>query len=426
MPPLLSFVIPAFNAERTIDDALRSVLAQSQSEIELIVVDDGSTDSTFCGVSAITDPRLRVARRANRGVAASRNLGLVLASGEFICFLDADDTVLPGFATATLAAVGDCDAISTAYRDTDEKGTPAASAWFPALNELRLDRLRTSNPLSIGATVFRADTLREVTRHFGEAFPSDCQVEDWELLLRFTSLGARWAEPVETPLMLCRLMPGSRSAQAQRVWQDGLTLLDRWVPARDRATAKRNWTLSQFARALATEQAEFATHLLAEIGSPSDADVPTLAGSLRVWATRQHTITGERVAFDRLNALIAAAAPSIANQVTSETLRPAWGELALLAAKSLSPREKLVVYGFGKNGREASRALSLASLNHKVIDDDPAFMSPLRTTASDLGPNDVLLITPDRRAEILSKLRSLRVSRIVTPEMLHLAPGEAA
>jgi len=426
MPPLLSFIIPAFNAEHTIDDAVRSVLSQSRAEIELIVVDDGSTDSTFARASAIADPRVRVVRRTNRGVAASRNLGLVLAQGDFVCFLDADDMVLPEFASASLGAIGECDAISTAYRDTDPSRNPSSQAWYPALSELRLDRLRISNPLSIGATIFRTDGLREVTRHFGDAFPSDCQVEDWELLLRFTSLGARWAEPIQTPLMLCRLTPGSRSAQSRTVWQDGRALIDRWVPARERASALRTWTLSQFARALANDEAEFAAHLSHEVGSLTDTDIPTLVGSLRVWATRQRTVTGQRVGFSHLRSRIARAAPVFADRIASEALRPSWDELALLASNSLAPHEAIVVYGFGRNGREASRALSRAGITHKIIDDDPGFQSPLRTTVAELCPNHVILLTPDRRVELLAKLRSVRASRILTPEMIHPASADAA
>ncbi|MGH7242167.1 MAG: glycosyltransferase [Phycisphaerales bacterium] len=426
MAPLLSFIIPAFNAEQTIEVATRSVLEQSHQEIELVIVDDGSTDETFARAAKIIDPRVRVARRTNRGVAASRNLGLVLARGEYVCFLDADDALLPSFAASVMDSIGDSDGISTAYLDTDAELRPAARGWYPARSELRLDRLRTNNPLAIGATVFRAGVLHEVTRHFGEAFPLNNQVEDWELLLRFTSLGAKWAEPIQVPLMLCRLMPGSRSAQSQRVWEDGQTLLSRWVPMAERSNAQRNWSIVHFARALANEQGELASRLYEEIGTLTENDAPTFVGALRVWAIRQQTSTSRRVLFDELHKRIAPIAPSLASRIAADALAPSWHELALRAARSLTARERLVVYGFGRNGREASRALAAASIAHKVIDDDPGFSSPLRTTIAELGANDVVLLTPDRRDEILARLAPARFSRILTPDTLQLAPGEAA
>jgi hypothetical protein len=426
MTALLTFIIPAFNAERTIDDAVHSVLAQSHREIEVIVVDDGSTDATFMRASAISDPRLKVVRRTNRGVARSRNLGLVLARGEFICFLDADDALLPQFATTALGAIGKGDGISAAYRDTDPLLKPSPNAWYPSLSDLRLDRLRTGNPLSIGATVFRTDTLHQVEREFGEVFPVDNQVEDWELLLRFTSLGGRWAAPVEQPLMLCRLLPGSRSAQAERVWKDGAALIERWVPGTERFAARRNWTLVQLARALANEQSELAATMLKTTGSLTDSDVPTLVGALRVWAARHLTGTGGSISFDDLTRRIGTIGASLASQVASDALAPAWSDLALHAAKLLAPHERLVVYGFGKNGREASRALSFAGVAHSVIDDDPGFQHPSRTTVADLCLSDVVLITPDRRTEILARLRATRVSRVLTLESLRHSTRDAA
>lgn len=91
--PLVSVVVPAWNAERTLRDTLVSVAAQSHSNLEILIVDDGSTDSTasvardFCA----GEPRARLIRRENGGVAAARNSGIFEAKGEWIAPIDADD-----------------------------------------------------------------------------------------------------------------------------------------------------------------------------------------------------------------------------------------------------------------------------------------------------------------------------------------------
>jgi glycosyltransferase involved in cell wall biosynthesis len=90
---LVSVVVPAFNAEKTLHRTLMSVLAQSYSNMEIIVVDDGSTDGTAAILSrfASLEPRIRVVRQGNEGVAAARNRGINLAAGDYIAPLDADD-----------------------------------------------------------------------------------------------------------------------------------------------------------------------------------------------------------------------------------------------------------------------------------------------------------------------------------------------
>jgi glycosyltransferase involved in cell wall biosynthesis len=91
--PLVSVILPVYNGEKSVGDAIRSALCQTYRNIEVIVVDDGSTDATAAALQSIvaTDGRLRVFSQANAGVARARNLGLSAARGEFIAPLDADD-----------------------------------------------------------------------------------------------------------------------------------------------------------------------------------------------------------------------------------------------------------------------------------------------------------------------------------------------
>lgn len=88
--PLVSVVVPAYNAEHFIRRSVDSVLAQSYSRCEVIVVDDGSTDQTLDVLAPYRD-RLRVISQSNAGVSAARNAGIAVAAGEFVAFLDPDD-----------------------------------------------------------------------------------------------------------------------------------------------------------------------------------------------------------------------------------------------------------------------------------------------------------------------------------------------
>ena len=97
----LSVVIPAYNAERFLAEALESVLAQAHGGLELIVVDDGSVDGTALVARSFGAP-VRVLQQANQGVGGARNTGIGAAAGEMLAFLDADDAWTPGSLAARM------------------------------------------------------------------------------------------------------------------------------------------------------------------------------------------------------------------------------------------------------------------------------------------------------------------------------------
>src|SRR5258706_8948099 len=91
----VSVIIPSYNASRTLPATIASALAQTGSDLEVTVVDDGSTDDSLW-IARTFEPSIRVLTGPNRGVSAARNRGLAASKGEWIVFLDADDLLLPG------------------------------------------------------------------------------------------------------------------------------------------------------------------------------------------------------------------------------------------------------------------------------------------------------------------------------------------
>jgi len=94
---MFSVIIPLYNKAETVERAIRSVLAQTEQNFELIVVDDGSKDNGAELVQKFSDPRIRLIQQPNGGVSAARNTGIAAATNEYITFLDADDEYLPDF-----------------------------------------------------------------------------------------------------------------------------------------------------------------------------------------------------------------------------------------------------------------------------------------------------------------------------------------
>lgn len=129
-----SVVVPLYNKEHYILRTLRSVLAQTFDDYEVIVVDDGSTDQSLQVCETIKTDRIRVIHQSNKGVSAARNKGIALAAGEYICFLDADDIWHPDY----LQNIDDIvqkypqsDIFVTAYRVIYNNGRKRESRRLP-------------------------------------------------------------------------------------------------------------------------------------------------------------------------------------------------------------------------------------------------------------------------------------------------------
>lgn len=122
---MISIVIPLYNKEKLVGSTLRSVLAQTYQDFEVVVVDDGSTDGSVAVVEDVDDPRIRIIRQKNGGVSAARNTGIREAKGEFIAFLDADDEWKPVYLATQARLIQtypECDVFATNYEFKDESG----------------------------------------------------------------------------------------------------------------------------------------------------------------------------------------------------------------------------------------------------------------------------------------------------------------
>lgn len=125
--PLVSIIIPIYNTEKYIYECLNSLINQSYSHIEIIVVDDGSTDNSLCLLKELSDKdnRLKVFSQPNQGVSAARNLALSKATGTYVMFVDADDWIDPHTIEKCLQAIGDADVCFFAYvREFSNRSLP--------------------------------------------------------------------------------------------------------------------------------------------------------------------------------------------------------------------------------------------------------------------------------------------------------------
>ncbi|NAZ75182.1 glycosyltransferase [Kineococcus sp. T13] len=161
----IAVVIPAYQAAATLPETLRSLQAQTRGDWVAVVVDDGSTDGTGAVAEQLGDPRVRVVRRPNGGIAAARNTGLdeLPASARYVTFLDADDVLLPHALAALSAALEAhpgtefvhalAETVDVQGRLLDEGGWPAFMRQRWAVDGWRFVPLPTSAPTTLDSVL---------------------------------------------------------------------------------------------------------------------------------------------------------------------------------------------------------------------------------------------------------------------------------
>lgn len=183
--PLISVVIPLYNAEKTILRTVQSVLSQTFTDFELIIIDDGSTDSSSDIIAGIHDDRIILKSFGNKGTSASRNRGIKIASGNYISFIDADDLWTEDKLESQLKALRESPDAGLSYSWTafiDESGK-YLSAKFPArISGNVYTKLFLNNFIASGSNVLIKKACLEKIEWFNETLESG---EDIEFLLRF-------------------------------------------------------------------------------------------------------------------------------------------------------------------------------------------------------------------------------------------------
>jgi glycosyltransferase involved in cell wall biosynthesis len=193
--PLVSIIIPAYNAAHFLDDSLGSCLAQTHKDLEIIVVNDGSNDDTPAVLARY--PQVRHIYQPNGGLAAARNTGIQHAQGEFIQFLDADDVLLPTKIARCLEVFAADPTLGLVYTDFEirnaDLSAPVPEAEKPPIymrEENLLEQLvnTTSTLFRVPCPLIRTEHVRAV----GGFIKGMQGVEDWNFWIRLAAMGVRF------------------------------------------------------------------------------------------------------------------------------------------------------------------------------------------------------------------------------------------
>jgi len=210
--PLVSVVIPCFNYGRYVEEAIDSVLAQTLKNIEIIVVEGGSTDGvTRSLLESLDKPKTTVLfQDSPTMVGENRNLGIRHSRGRYVCCLDADDLILPTYLekAAYLLETYGYDVVSTAYATFGETQTTYGVLPVPTLR----DMLEGNHIMT--CAVFRRDTWARTPSGFVDSGKgADHVAEDWRLWIELAAQGARMRNIVNEPLLLYRTHGNSLSTE---------------------------------------------------------------------------------------------------------------------------------------------------------------------------------------------------------------------
>lgn len=203
--PAVSVLMGVWNGAPQVREAIESVLSQTAADLELIVVDEDSTDATPGILASFRDPRLQVVRRARGGLTSALNAALRLSRAPLVARLDADDVALPERLErqlAFLSAHPDVGLVGTAAREVDASGREVAIVRPPADDAGIRRGLIRRNPFVHSSVVMRRAAV-EQAGGYDEAFPV---AQDYDLWMRISRV-TRMANLPE-PLVVRRLRPG--------------------------------------------------------------------------------------------------------------------------------------------------------------------------------------------------------------------------
>ncbi|BAZ31745.1 glycosyl transferase family protein [Cylindrospermum sp. NIES-4074] len=240
--PIISVIIPAYNCEKTIRTTIESVLNQTFTSFELIIINDGSLDSTLDIISQFQDSRIKVFSFDNAGGNVSRNRGLKYAVGEFVSFLDADDLWTSDKLASQLKALHANPQAAVAYSWTDyinEKGEFVVSGRRVAANGDIYESLLLTNFLENGSNPLIRKEAVIVLGGFDESLSA---AQDWDMWLRLASKFEFVC--VESVQILYRITSNSVSSNLVRQEKACLQVLEKAYQERPLALNHRNDSLA--------------------------------------------------------------------------------------------------------------------------------------------------------------------------------------
>ena len=222
--PRVSVIIPTYNRSKLLRVAVESVLAQTYPNIEVIVVDDGSTDD-MAAVAAQYGGRVTYLKQPNQDVAAARNTGIRAASGEYLSFLDDDDLILPTKIerqVQVLASCSEAGLVHCRYYYANEDGNYLYKVGLLPEGEV-LQKLVCKNFVWVGAPLIRRQCFEQVEL-FDEEIPAICA--DWDMWLRMAQAGYRFA-CVQEPLGVYRIHRAAMMSDAAVLERGMFAVLDK-------------------------------------------------------------------------------------------------------------------------------------------------------------------------------------------------------
>jgi len=214
--PRVSVIIPVYNGERYIEEAIESVLAQTFRDFELIVVNDGSTDGTQQGLEKYHD-RISVISQQNRGLPAARESGLRTARSPLVAFLDSDDTWLPRKLERQVEfaeAHPEYGIVTTDQLSFTDTGVICQSIkeWYRVYNGYILEKLLFGNWISSSAAMVRRECFEKV-HTFGLERPA--YGEDWLMWMQIAAYFPAYF--IDEVLVRRRVHPNSMSSQGGEI-----------------------------------------------------------------------------------------------------------------------------------------------------------------------------------------------------------------
>lgn len=229
--PQVSVIMPVYNVEKFVARSIKSVLRQSYTDFELILVDDGGNDQSLAICQSFKDPRIRIVSQANRGLAGARNTGIRNAKGRYIALLDSDDLWHEEKLERHIRHLDANPAIGVSYSGSlfiDESDSSLGMSMTPKLTQIDTAHIFCRNPVGNGsAPVIRSAVFRDIAfsqlvdgkiewAYFDETFRFGEDIECWMRI----ACNTKWTfEGIEGDLTLYRIVSGGLSANTTKMYE---------------------------------------------------------------------------------------------------------------------------------------------------------------------------------------------------------------